>query len=50
MGQRRKRNYDYNSKPRDWRRDRKWDRWRNTLVLVIGLSIAGYIVYLAVIK
>lgn len=47
---RRRGHYDYNSKPRNWRKDRTRDRWKVFIMLVIGLSIAGYIVYQAIIK
>lgn len=50
MRGKKQREYDYNSKPRDWRRDRTRAIWTNSLLLVIGLGIAGTLVYLAVTK
>jgi len=46
----RRRNYDYNTKPRNWQKDRTRARWLIVLMLVVGLGIAGYVVYLAVVK
>lgn len=46
----RRRNYDYNSKRRDWRKDRTKDRLKLLLMLVVGGCIIAYIVYLCIMK
>lgn len=46
----RRRNYDYNSKRRDWRQDRTRDRWKVLLMLLVGMGIIVYIVYLCFTK
>lgn len=49
---RRRPDYDYGPRRRrrSWRYDDARDRWLSALMLVVGLSIAGYIVYLCVTK
>ena len=48
---RRRPHYDYNTKRRrDWRYDAVRDRWLSFFMLLVGLSIAGYLVYLCLVK
>lgn len=50
MKRHKSRNYDYNRKPRGWRREGRLERWRTILTFVVGLGVAGTIVYLAIKK
>lgn len=50
MSKRTGRGYDYNSKPRNWRQDRRRAVWVNALMLIVGLGLAACIVYLAITK
>ncbi len=49
---RRRPNYDYGPRRRwhDWRHDAVRDRWLSLFMLVVGLSIAGYLVHLCLVK
>lgn len=46
----RRRNYDYNSKRRDWRRDRNTERLKVLLMLAVGGGLIVGIVYLCFTK
>ena len=44
------REHNYTSHPRNWRAERRLHRRLNLLMFLVGLTVAAYVVYLAVTK
>lgn len=46
----RRRKYDYNSKLRNWRKDRNWNFLGFLALLITGLSLGGMVFYLLLMR